>query len=112
MPGTAVGTEDQQCVSGEESPNPCSQGVYILPQSYLPRPHWEHPTKLASFTKGPNLCVRVIGKMDLHCTLTLKGSCVFQDITSHTQAVMSQKWKWGTCWEENMNLVFIHPCII
>ena len=80
--------------------------------SCFPRPHWEYPTKLANSTKGPNLCVLIIGTMNSHYTLPLKGSCVFKDITSHTQAVISQKWKRGTCWEENTNLVFIHFCII
>ena len=80
--------------------------------SCLPRPHWEYPTRLANFTKGPNLCVHIIGTMNSHYTLPLKGSCVFKDITSHIQAVISQKWKRGTCWEENTNLVFIHFCII
>ena len=80
--------------------------------SCLLRLHWEYPTKLANFTKGPNLCVHIIGTKNLHYTLPLKVSCVFKDITSHIQAVISQKWKRGTCWEENTNLVFIRFCII
>lgn len=74
----------------------------------------DHRTKLTNYTKKKPkcVCVYIIGIIDSHCTLILKGACVFKDITSHTQAVIAQKWKWGTCWEENMNFVMMHPCII